>query len=524
MTDTYNPGREQVQITAQPNLRTEQVRNDPNGDVNSLLQALGSDSTQNELARFAKQREAGQLQEQSLKTDWYIQQFTKDNGSGAVSQAQIKGRFPETVPIIAARIAEGIGQQQGKARWADVTAAIANDDSLRLDSGKRKAFLDQKRAEILAEVGTGNDFFGAGLVKSIDAQISQQEYNWNSETAAYHQKVQAEQFSSEIVTAINTGGDIGSALLNLDSRFGKSSSLNPLERNKIAVDTTIDLAFTNDDPKVFDALPQRFLNADTKAALEKAKVQLTDRRFSDYKMARTLREDRRQDDERSAKTNIVAAHARGEPINPADYRNDPTLYAFALAQREAGRLPESESAGNTQSIRNLILTDQTVGSENTIQSLTDKIVGNQNLNPKDRQKLIEELPKLIEGRNLMRDESVRGPIQDRLAPRMSALETSMNGAMTSFSEGRNLRAEVMKGYSNDINRSFQAYLEDTGNWPTGQAKLDLIDRATDRAERVIEEFTRMGGKATDSRAAKPATPSATKPAAIALPRGVTKLN
>lgn len=511
---------------ATPNIVTERARMDPQGNVNALLSALGSESTQNELARFNHQIDAKKLEEQKGKFEWYVEQFSKDHAGGAVSQAQVKARFPETVPVISSRIAEALGQKAGKEQMQSVIEEISNDDALRLDTTARAAFLAKKRAELTANVGSGNEFYGAGVVQAIDKATAQHEINWQTETASFHQKVQAEQFSGEVVSILNSGNP--NALLDLDAKFAKSSSLNNLERNKIVVNSAIDLAFVNDDHRVLKSVPARFLNVDTKAHLEKAAVQLTERRMTDFRNAQYLKDVQRTEGLRAAKTDMVSRVANGELIDPANYRGDAEAFQFALQMREAPRLDESLSTANAQSIRNVILTDSTTGEGSmTVAGYTDQLVSNKNLNPKERQKLIEELPKLIEGRNLMRDDMVRQPVSDRLAPRLTALESSTNSAVQTLLTGRNLRSEVMRGYDNDIRNSFNAEYEETGKWPTGHRKLDLIDKAVDRAEKRLEEATKIGSARP---AASPAAPTAApKPAPAAstsraLPKGVTKID
>lgn len=523
--DNYNPGRENVMPTAAPNIVTERARMDPQGNVDALLSALGSESTQNELARFNQQHEAKKLEEQKGKFEWYVEQFSKDHAGGAVSQAQIKERFPETVPVISSRIAEAIGQKEGRKLMEGVISEIASNDTLRLDTNARAAFIAQKRAELTANVGAGNEFFGAGLVQSIDRTLQQHEVNWQTETAGYHQKVQAEQFTGEVANALNSGNP--KALLDLDAKFGVSSSLNNLERKKLVVDTAIDLAFTNDDPKLLQAVPQKFLSADSKAQLDKARVQLTDRRMVDFRNAQYLKEVQRTESERVGKTEIIQQVAATGTVDPAKYRNDPVLYQFAVQAKEIPRLDESRSVGNAQSIRNHILTQSTADDPPSVQALTDQIVANPNLNPKERQALIAELPKLVEGRNLMADDFVRQPISDRLNPRLQALEQSTNSAIQALLTGRNLRSEVMKGYDGDIRRSFMADFEETGKWPTGHRKLELIDKAVERAEKRLEEATRIGSAAPSGGAAatpRPAPRPAPAAAPTTLPKGVTKLD
>lgn len=183
--------------------------------------------------------------------------------------------------------------------------------------------------------------------------------------------------------------------------------------------------------------------------------------------------------------------------------------------RETPRLDEATSAANMARAEQEILNGATVGSAGTLGQLSDQVLKNPGLNPKEKRSLIEKIPKLLEGRNLMEDSAVRQPIADRLNPRLTELAASTNSMMKALLEGGNLRSEVMKQYDHDIRRSFKAEYEETGEWPMGHRKIELIDKAVDRAEATLERLTKIGA-ATAVRpraagAASPVTPSAFDP-------------
>jgi hypothetical protein len=389
MADAYNPGREAVQVTAAPNLMTKQARVDP---TDALIEALGSDQTQKALAGFEAKAKDDQLREQQVKFDWYVEQFQKDHAGGAVSQAQIKARFPETVPVIAARVAEAIGQREGKKAFEGVVQEIAGNDSLRLDSTARAKFLAEKRAEITANVGAGNDFYGAGMVGAIDKLTSQYEMNWASETAAYHQKVQGEQYTSDVVLALS-GPNAHASLLALDEKYSKSSSLNNIERNKLVVGAAVDHALAGRDVTMLDNIPARFLNADSKAAIAKTRAQVHDLRMGDIRDKVFLEGVKRDEDMRAGRKSIIEAAASGKPVDPAMFAHDPDLYAYATQAREMPANTDAHSAARVQEYETLIWTDATRGTSRSMKDYTDAIMAHPGINAKDKAPLIGRLEK-----------------------------------------------------------------------------------------------------------------------------------
>lgn len=517
MPQPFNPGREDVKVTALANLITEKAPSFDGGGVDRLLSSLGVESVQRTLKQFGDDQDAARLQEQKAKFDWYVEQFRKDHSGGAVSEAQVRARFPETVPVIASRVAEAIGNIEARKQFQPVLEEIAGNDNLRLDTNARRAFIEQKRDELLKQVGTGNDFFGAGMVAGIDGMVRQHELNWASETAAYHQKVQAEAFSKEASEGL-LSGDPEAALLALDEKYGASSSLNNPERNKLVVGAAVDMAYAGRDSKLLDTIPQRFLNADAKAALEKARVQIQALRIGDFRDAQYLEGVKREEEERKGRLQIIQSHADGKPMDPAQFRDNPALYAFAAAQREQGRIPEPESAGNVQKWETRIWTEASAGKSRTMNEYIAQITADPTINPKDKAPLIARLEKLMEGTAVMKDELVRQTYSDRLGPALNSLEASRLYGVYS-AQGRNIRGEVAQGFDIDLRRLWQAHYEEKGEFPRGTAKQTLIDQALARAEARIREA--LSPESLKSRPNAPAagpTKSTTDPAA-ATPLG-----
>ena len=458
----YNPNTELPKITAQANMLTEQAYRDTNAgnSAKQLADALGIVSVNTQA--LADQDERRRIQEQALKIEHYTETFMQDHAGGAVSQAQVKERFPETVPIIAARIAGEIGKGEGEKSFASVVEAINSDDNLRLNTQARNDFIKQKRMELFGNIPKDNEFYSGGFVKGIDKQLSSYEHQWATQTAAYHGQVEVKGFSDDVVATLQSGGD----LVALDAKWGRSSSLNNLERSKLVIDTVTKQAFASDDPQMLERIPGRFLNAETKASLRQTAIQITNQRFSNLRNNEYLKTTQRDEQLRASKVGIIDTLVSGGQVDAAQYRDNPEAFQFALQMRETSTLDASLSSANSMKIKHGLFVMATTGdSVKSVSELTDDILKSPNINPSDKQALIKELPKLIEGQNLMRDDDVRQPIVDRLNPRLTELSSSTNQLVATFMSGRNLRSEVMKNYDMDIRRSFLAEYEETGKWP-----------------------------------------------------------
>lgn len=502
----YDPGAEALRPTITPNfemVQPQSVESRLSGNRGlQLAEALGSANAS--LQKWNAQREALREQEQLRKIPAYIEQFKQDWDGGAVSQAQVRERFPETVPVIAARVAEGMGLQEGEKAARDVMAQIMQNDSLKLDSNARKAFIEEQRNTLWNSVqGKNNEFYASGFLKSFDNMRDQYENQFLQQTAQYHNKVQEETFSKEVEQIFLNGGD----LEQLDAAYGRSSSIDNLTRKNIVVDTVTKAAFYYDDPSMLDKIPTKFLNADLKDKIAGEKKKIEMYRMQKFQNAKTLEAYTRAEDLRKAKVGMIETVVGGGVVDPAQYRSDPEMFQYALEVNNVKRLPEATSAANAAKIRNEILTNATIGSTASVPEFVDAILANPQLNHDDKKKLVDEVPKLVEGNIAMKDEMVRSYVDSRLDPRLKSLEQSTNARVQTLLQGRNLRSEVMRSFDNGLRLAFESEYRDTGKWPTGKRKLEIIDLEVDKAERQLENLTRI-----DAMNSTTPTPTAQQPA------------
>jgi hypothetical protein len=498
----YSPGAEALRTTAQPNVQTEQAQFDPRrNSAFQLAEALGK--AQPVLDKFNEDYERKKLQDQIMRVDAYREQFTRDYQGGAVSAAQVKEVFPEMVPVVAARVAESIGLDQGRQRINQVIDQINQDDNLRLNSEARAAFIEEQRRAIIGEINKDNEFFVAGMVKGIEQELRSFENGWQRETANYHTKVQAEQFSNEVAQTLATGGD----LTAVDQKWATSSSLNNLERKELVVDTVIARAYSTDDPQILRQIPQVFLNEDLKKKVTQAELQIQQIRIGKVRDAKFLETTQREEATRGAKQEIISTLAQGGQVDPAQYRGDPEAFNYAMQLKDAGRLPDTVSVANSTRVRTAILNGSTVGTLSQEQ-IIDQVMANPAINPKEKQALIADVPKLMEGMLIMRDESVTSQMTNRLDPVIRAIETGPFARVFQV-QGINVRGQALSMFQQELQTSLLAWYEDPElgkrqQWPTGLAKQEIIRNAIERTEtnitRMTEMYTRGGGAAPAAQA------------------------
>jgi hypothetical protein len=516
----FNPGQEQATVTASPNISTVQARFDPNADVNSLVSALGSDANMNRANSMYAAEMKRKTLEQTAKIESYTQQIADSTvGQRSVSAAQIKEISPELVPTLRFALAEKLGKMQGVKDAQALVAGIDADASF-LDTDKRNAYTAEQRAKLISEIPEGNDFFKAGVIQGIDAQFAQNQQRWQAKTDQYHNKVEKEYLSGETVTALNMGGDIKASLLQLDKDRKGNASLNNEESKNTIVESVIETAMTQKNPDFLDQIPDALLNSTLKVKVDQARGRILERSMSDARAVRAQRDDDRQEARRSAFQEINTLVSTGQPMNPMNYLHlDPDVYTYAMAARDRPTLSGGQSATNVSLITQEILTTSSLGTSKSLSQYRDQINGNPNLNPTDQVALIEKLPMLMEGRNVLSDPRLIRLISTNIAPALADMQQHIEIKMGRF-DGISLRADVMRRINERVRSSFVSDQISTGVWPTGNAADVLINKAIAEGEAMI---TNRLNAASVSQAAVAApatnrgTPAATPRAAMQTP-------
>ena len=494
---TFNPGQEAASVTASPNISTVQARFDPNADVNSLVSALGSDANLNRANSMYAEDMKRKTIEQTAKIESYTQGIRDSLGDGArsVTAAQIKLISPELVPTIRYAIAEKIGKMQGVKDAQALVAGVDADASF-LDSGKRNAHVAEQRAKLVSEIPEGNDFFKAGVIQGIDAQLAQNQQRWQAKTDQYLEKKQTEYLKAEVVTALNMGGDVKAALSQLDVDRKNTSSLDNEQSKNTIVGSVIETAMNQKNPDLLDQIPDTLLNSTLKVKIDTARGQILERSMSDDRAMRAKRDDDRAEARRSAFQEINTLVANGQPLNPNDYlRLDPDVYTYAMAARDRPTMTASQSARNVSLIRQDILTSSTVGNNKTLNEYVELINGNPGLNPDDQVRLIKEAADLIKGRDILSDPRLVRLISTNIAPALSDMQNHPEIKAGRY-DGISLRADVLRHINAKVRNSFESEWKTTQIWPEGNAADVLIAKAIAEGEAMITK--RLAAASTSS--------------------------
>lgn len=491
---------QQVQLTptsAPVNSYVAPVSVGRDDSVDQLINSLGSiDSSLKQYAAVAQHQKE---QEQETKLAFYTHQFAKDRQVGAVDAAQVKEVFPELVPTIAARVAQATGEMQAK-QWAqDKIQSVLEDSNIRLNTQNRKAYLDKVRQEAQGMVGD-NEFYGTGFLTQLDQSLNEYESSWARETAAYHEQVQAESFAGKVSDALNKGGDLEA----LDEQWKASSSLNNLQRNKLVIETALDVAASKGDEKILQSIPKRFLNAEAKAKFKQLTEQIQSARYSDYIRNKQMQEYQRQETARSKLQEALNRIAKGEQFSPLEYRQYPEIMDNIARWQTTTTTSSLDSVRNAEGITSKIFSAATTGGfkeafkddllfqnifkddgEVSVERMRDYVMRRSDINPQEKIKLIEQMPSIMEGVNFLRNPDFTQSYESSVGDDVKTFLQSPFGQPLQ-KLGYNVQGQVRGAYNEHLRREVAAYMEDKGEMPRGSAKLEILQRAEDAAMKKLQ--------------------------------------
>lgn len=466
--------------------------------LGQLADALSS--LQPNIQKYAANKRATLEKEQMAKLRYYTELFMQDKETGGVTAAQVKETLPELVPTVAAKIADVTGKLEARSWVEGEIQAILENDSLRLNTPSRREAIEGIRQRAMDVIGSQeNDFYGTGFLEQLDASLGQYEMTWLQETARHHEEVMKEGLSKEVLDTIVGGGDVSA----IDDVYKNSSMLDNKERKGVIFNTYLDYAYSAGDADVLDRIPDRFLNAEYKADIMKAKLQIQDMKWDQFRKTKELSEFERTRQIRQGKVDGLAIFVRDGYVDPTPFRDQPQVYDYLSSLNKQPRIREAESTATATKLRTYVQAAGTTGDwtkpfsndpglaaafkaneDVSMEALIDHVSGRTDLNPEEKIAFIRDIPKLMEGVNWMRDPdttAVYRTVEKELTDYLSSIPGGVLKKMNTTP-----RNQLESVFYTTLRRGMTEYAEENdGKLPIGQAKKKIVDSANEAAESYL---------------------------------------
>ena len=461
----------------------------------ALVQALSGIS--NGLANYATVRQKNVDAEITASAQYHIDRIKQEAGTDIVSRVQIGEMLPEASAIVTAKLAQEMGKQYAQEAWKPAFEAIEGDDNIRLNSAVRSDILNDYRNKLEAQ--SDDPFYLTGMVEGFEAEISANENRWIKETADNHKQILRQGAERDIAAIIIKGGD----LEKWDTDAKQTSPFGNVERNEMVLQTATAMAIESRDETLLDKIPKRFLNAESQRALNITQQQIKAARWTEQTQE-WQREDRQTKERiRGGQIEIIGNFIDSGTLNPAAYRNDPELYAFALTMVEKESVDPIRSASNLSLFKEAVMTaadadDPSVGlgafgyyGDMSLDSIQTWVAENpQMMRTEDTLTLFKALPELLENKTILRDPVVSESFDVYLKPSLTAIRNSANQDLAAILNGNNFETTVSRYYYQTVAAEIEAYREEhNGQAPKRRALLDIIDTVTDKTIKVTEHLS-----------------------------------
>ena len=479
------------------------------------------------LQEWGARREEQKTNEQKLKIPAYLEQIKRDWKGGKIDAVQVGELFPETVPTIRMAIAEAYGERSGTDAFSKVIEAVNNNEELRFDTDKRKAFIEGERKRLFAEIGGDNDFYSSGFVSAFDKQVASWDLGWQRQTADKHMEVLGDKFNEDAFNAFMNGG--ADALLQVDATWDKTGGLHRTTRNKIVVERITQEAYDRGDSSLLDRLPARFLNSETKVALSKGKAQIEQKMRSDWSFGKQLEDYNRQEQTRQGMIQIYRDAASGKQIDLRQYIENPELMRVAddVRTKNFHTTPPDSTARKTQIMQAIVL-GSTFGdvrhlginrSDFTLDGLSKAIMSDKVLTTQDTVELLDNLPKLMQGSVVMNDTSVKYVYDTIIKPQLDVADKTVISRMNNALGGTtSVHVKANEMFQKSVYNQAQADFVKTGEWPKHHRLIEIAQQAGRETNGWLLYYTNIANveavraqtakeKAAQNATASPATPA-----------------
>lgn len=414
MTNEYNPGKEGVSVTASPNISTVQESYDANRGVNGLISAFGLESNYKAATGIANDYRQKQLTEQTGRIDAYITKFQEENGNGAVSEAQLGNRFPETVGIIRAKMQETMGAQQARTAFGATKQKINSIDAIKVDTNNRNSVIQENRNAFLESIKGGDDFYKASALREFDKQTADATPEWEKATAAHQNDTQRHEYKYHIGYAAGnkeiTADEAASQMLIEDGKFEMSSSVSELQRRSDAADVILDLAKTGlGDRKVLARFPKQWHTADTLQKFAAADIHITDMGMKALRDNILIKEEKDKADYLRGQQLALKSHLSGTPPDQewqALAGKNPKLYNEMASLSGTSLINPGVSAAAVADVAEQMRTSQASGKPWSEDDYIKALLGNRSIRPQDQAMAISQVSQKLEAAQLMNNKSV----------------------------------------------------------------------------------------------------------------------
>lgn len=301
---------------------------------------------------------------------------------------------------------------------------------------------------------------------------------------------------NDFLSILDTPGQRMSPVDQVDRVAAETSSINPIRRRELVVDTAINLALSERDTSILERIPENMRGMpEVEAKIERAAEQVRDLQWQDYTRQQQIQDNNRKKLIRDTRQEMLDRIASGERINPAEYaKYGGEVYDYAVKVQNDEFIDPVASAAETAALRDSFLQGSTTGGTSdlidgnlTYEEAVDLVQTHPGLTAADRRRLIDDLPTLLDGMNLMNDPQISSFYSNRIGTDVQVYLQSVAGSINKL-QGNNIAGTVRRTFDETVRTHVRASIEDGEGIPRGMRLVEILEKAEEKALRKLDSL------------------------------------
>jgi len=310
-------------------------------------------------------------------------------------------------------------------------------------------------------------------------------------------------------------------LMAEDERYRLVAGDGPYAKRKskeMMMKAAVALAINKRDVELLRAVPADILTQDERDYLDKAFGEIKTMKWQDYTRQKTMEKDARDEEYRQFQTAATTKFVKTGSVDPDkdSMRPDGTIdfdkRTFLIGLQETSSLPNYVSKRNSANFQTGLMDAATVGKVGEFfmddpkiaekarngqhiseQDIRDHILNRKDITPKMKEDLMEKVPTLLEGANLLADSDLERSYKEQLGSDVDQFLSNDSLAELYLMRSPTIKADLKSKFIGHVRSGIIASIEDGKGVPVGTAKQKLVNEALDTVRASWKEFVSSKG-------------------------------
>lgn len=308
--------------------------------------------------------------------------------------------------------------------------------------------------------------------------------------------------SSELQAAMGETGASQNAAEAVDQTFQSTSSINPIRRRELTVNTAIQLAQANRDTSILDRIPSYMLTVpDVAKRVADARRGISQLTVQDFDNQVKLDAYNKKQAQNQAELDFLQKKANGDPVNAQDYINDPELYTFVQShwnddftdpvtssQNKNHLIDVMMSLGNNGNAKNPDGSPVDIPGDSTVDKISYLIKNAPGLSSKDRLDMMSHAQDYADGFDSTTDRMTEARYNAYVGARITGLMNTQDARFAARFNDLNLQEGARQAFDDVVTASVAESLGAGHGVPRGKDKQEILDQAVAAANAYIDSM------------------------------------